>query len=78
MPSGERAVMMADGGFRALALVDRDTTYNSREMTAMLDGCWKYPTVNATEAIWSTPRSADNHARRLVRFVTKHLHDEEG
>ena len=35
-------------------------------------------TCDATEAIWSTPRSAENHARRLVRFVTKHLHDEEG
>ena len=32
----------------------------------------------ATEAIWSTPRDADNHARRLARFVARHMHDEEG
>lgn len=41
-------------------------------------GVLECATCDATEAIWSTPRSADNHARRLVRFVTKHLHDEEG
>ncbi|WP_146197427.1 hypothetical protein [Promicromonospora sp. AC04] len=35
-------------------------------------------TCDATEAIWSTPRSADNHARGLLRFVARHLHDEEG
>ncbi|MFI6427158.1 hypothetical protein [Promicromonospora sp. NPDC050880] len=32
----------------------------------------------ATEAIWSTPRDADNHARRLLRFVARHMHDGEG
>lgn len=32
----------------------------------------------ATEAIWSTPRDADNHARRLIKFVARHSHDEEG
>jgi hypothetical protein len=32
----------------------------------------------ATEAIWSTPRDADNHARRLLKFVAQHSHDEEG
>jgi hypothetical protein len=41
-------------------------------------GVLECATCDATEAIWSTPRDADNHARRLVRFVAKHLHDEEG
>ena len=41
-------------------------------------GVLKRATCDAIEAIWSTPRSADNHARSLHRFVAKHLHDEEG
>ncbi|GHH70026.1 hypothetical protein GCM10017772_15990 [Promicromonospora soli] len=41
-------------------------------------GALKCATCDATEAIWSTPRNADNHARSLLRFVAKHLHDEEG
>jgi hypothetical protein len=30
------------------------------------------------EAVWSTPRNADNHAKQLRRYMQRHSHDSEG
>lgn len=42
---------------------------------------WGY--VRCTEcgqtfSVWSTPRSADNHAKQIRRFIANHSHTEEG
>lgn len=28
-------------------------------------------------SVWSTPRSADNHAKQIRRFVKKHSHEDD-
>jgi hypothetical protein len=28
-------------------------------------------------SVWSTPKSPDNHAKQIMRFLKKHCHDDE-
>ena len=42
---------------------------------------WGYltcPKCGQTFSVWSTPRSADNHAKQIYRFMNRHRHDDEG
>jgi hypothetical protein len=42
---------------------------------------WGYaccPKCGQTFSVWSTPRSADTHAKQIRRFILNHSHPEEG